>query len=265
MDKEYIKEKNEQIKKENKKLIPIFVVVLIFLYVAGYFTGRTIKRLEMRGFMESLKNSTYTILTYSLPVIYIILILLLAAVGIPQLVKLIKKTKAWDGEDEDYIANVEKSLDALVNYSTVVSILSFGLFSMNVILLEKNGSLYNIKNLYVIINIACLVCELIFTMLIQVKALKYIKLINPEKRGNLFSFDFNKEWIESCDEAQKFAMYKASFKAHRTVNNTCLILWIFTLICGLGFKTGIMPIACVSIIWLVDIIVYIREESRLEK
>ena len=265
MDKEYIQERNNQNKKENKKYIPIFIVLMAICMVAGFFTGRAIKRFEIRASMEDIKNAIYTILIHTLPVVYVILILVLITVCTPILARLIKKAKAWDGENEDYIGNIEKGFSSLVNCSTIATTLSFGLFAINGLLLERDIVSLGTKKIIAIVIMVCLLVDLIFTLFIQAKALKYIKLINPEKKGNLFSFDFYKKWTDSCDEAQKYIMYKASFKAHKAINITCMILWLVTYIVGLSFHTGIMPVICVSIIWLVDIIVYVMEENKLEK
>lgn len=263
MNTEYIKEKDKKTGKETRKLLPIFIILMVCCIAIGFFAGKAIRRFEMSGTLESVKKAIEMALKYSFPVIYIVLILLLVVVGIPILVKSIGKVKKWEGEDEDYIVNVEKSFGWLVNYSTISSILSLGLFTINTLLWESQGS--DIKKTILIINIVCLAFDIIFTIFIQAKALKYLKLINPEKKGNIFSFKFNKEWIDSCDEAQKYNMYRAAFKAHKTVNIVCVVMFLFVLIVGLGFKTGIMPAFCVLIIWLADIIVYIREGARLER
>ena len=112
--------------------------------------------------------------------------------------------------------------------------------------------------------IGFVVC-ILSTILIQNKVVNLEKEINPFLNGSVYDFKFSKKWIDSCDEAIKLNIYKSSFKAHKSVTNTCLILWI---ICVIGydfFDFGIMPPVMVTIIWLVQTVSYCRESIICSK
>ena len=42
----------------------------------------------------------------------------------------------------------------------------------------------------------------------QARYVKLLQKIHPEKKGDIASKDFHKQWLESCDEAEKEAVYK---------------------------------------------------------
>ena len=102
-------------------------------------------------------------------------------------------------------------------------------------------------------------------MTVQNKILKLEKELNPEKKGNIFDFSFYKEWLGSCDEAEKTVAYKSGFRAYTTAQYVCLGLWLFCTIGQFAFDTGILSVVCVTIIWLTLVCTYLFEHLRLEK
>lgn len=82
------------------------------------------------------------------------------------------------------------------------------------------------------------------------------KKLSPNKKGDPLKFSFDREWIESCDEAEKYVAYAAAFR-------TFLILkWAFALTLGallllqLTFDTGFLPVAVVGFLWLIHTVSY---------
>ena len=76
---------------------------------------------------------------------------------------------------------------------------------------------------------------------------------------------FNKKWEESCDELEKFVIYKAAYKAFTVGSTVCAIMWIVVTLCSMIFDYGPVPVAVVSVIWMTLSISYSREAYRLEK
>ena len=42
----------------------------------------------------------------------------------------------------------------------------------------------------------------------QARYVKLLQKVHPEKKGDIASKDFHKQWLESCDEAEKDAVYQ---------------------------------------------------------
>ena len=82
---------------------------------------------------------------------------------------------------------------------------------------------------------------------------------------NIFDKDFNKEWLASCDEAQKLMIYEAAYKAFQATQMTCMVMWILALMGMMMFGIGIMPSVCVFIIWLTLTISYCVACRNIEK
>ena len=98
--------------------------------------------------------------------------------------------------------------------------------------------------------------NIILLAVFQKLSVDLVKKINPEKRGNIFDTEFNKNWLASCDEAEKKMIYEASYMAYRAASTACLVLWLLTLMAMLLFDTGILASACVFVIWLTLILAY---------
>ena len=104
-----------------------------------------------------------------------------------------------------------------------------------------------------------------FILLAQRKIIDFLKEMNPEKKGSIYDVKFSKKWEESCDEAEKLAIYKCGYKAYNSVNTACIVLWLFCFIGSSIWNFGIMPVAMVSIIWFVLITSYTLESYKISK
>ena len=97
---------------------------------------------------------------------------------------------------------------------------------------------------------------------------RYIKLLqntHPEKQGDASSFNFQKQWLASCDEAEKEVIYQSAYEAFSFNNKVIPILLLLTMLGHLFFQTGIMAIVVVGIINLTQSLVYYRSCVRLKK
>jgi hypothetical protein len=91
------------------------------------------------------------------------------------------------------------------------------------------------------------------------------KKLNPEKQGNILDLEFQKVWMDSCDEAQKMIAYKAGYKAFQSTNAACLILILAAFICSVDFQTNLVALIFVCVIWFVNNLSYMIRAAKLEK
>ena len=103
------------------------------------------------------------------------------------------------------------------------------------------------------------------TIITQQRVVNFEKIINPEKQGSVFELNFQKKWVNTCDEAERLNIYQSSFKAYKTVTMTCIILWLFCVLGMTMWDLGIMPVAIVTVIWLVQTTSYCMESIRISK
>ena len=93
----------------------------------------------------------------------------------------------------------------------------------------------------------------------QTRFVKTVKLAHPEKKGDPSSPKFHRQWLESCDEAEREIVYRSSYKAYIQMQNRWIpMLLLITMFGHLLFNTGIMAIVAVSFICLLLTSSYLR-------
>lgn len=92
----------------------------------------------------------------------------------------------------------------------------------------------------------------------QVRFVKVTQVSHPEKKGDPSSRRFQKQWLESCDEAERELIFKSAYKAYSQMNTWIPILLVIAMLGHLFFETGIMAIVMVAVIWLVLSLTYLR-------
>ena len=161
------------------------------------------------------------------------------------------RAKGWDGEDEAYIDAVEQQLNAPITIANVGMVLNFLYFT----LLCAADPLID-SPLPFPIGLAAFVFGLISCLVISALTVNEEKRLNPEKQGNVLDTKFQKQWISSCDEGERMAIYKAGFAAYKAAATTCMILWLLTMLGQLAGLMDAWPGICVAALWLVLVVSY---------
>ena len=250
----------EEIKKEDKKAFKGFAIMMVISAMIGAVIGGGFKYLQENlgdNLSEFLVNRLMMITPYASLVLSILVII----VSVVIYKNSRKNLKLWNQSDEqeEMIDNIEEKLSYVLLFTSVNLILGFFFFGAGMALLSEDS--YTKVILFLVGFIVCVVS----TILIQNKVVNLEKEINPFLNGSVYDFKFSQKWLDSCDEAIKLNVYKSSFKAYKSITNTCLILWI---VCVLGynfFDFGIMPLVMVTIIWLVQTIAYCIESIKCSK
>ena len=250
----------EEIKKEDKKAFKSFIIVMIISAMGGAIIGGASIYLQ-KHIGDELSDFLLNILMTITPYASLVLSILVIIVSVVIYSNSRKKLKLWNQSDEqeEMIDNIEEKLSYVLLFTSVNLILGFFFFGAGMALLSEDS--YTKVILFLVGFIVCVVS----TILIQNKVVNLEKEINPFLNGSVYDFKFSQKWLDSCDEAIKLNVYKSSFKAYKSITNTCLILWI---VCVLGynfFDFGIMPLVMVTIIWLVQTIAYCIESIKCSK
>ena len=250
----------EEIKKEDKKAFKGFAIMMVISAIVGAIIGSgSIYLQEHMG--NNLSDFLLNALMMITPYASLVLSILVIVVSVVIYSNSRKKLKLWNQSDEqeEIIDNIEEKLSYVLLFASVNLIIGFFFFGAGMGLLSDDS--YGKAILFFFGFIVCVVS----TVLIQNKVVNLEKEINPFLNGSVYDFKFSQKWLDSCDEAIKLNVYKSSFKAHKSVTNTCLILWI---VCVLGysfFDFGIMPLVMVTIIWLVQTVSYCIESIKCSK
>lgn len=108
--------------------------------------------------------------------------------------------------------------------------------------------------------IVCLVFLACFTYdgYWQIRFVKLTQKAHPEKIGDPTSTKFQKQWLASCDEAEKEVIYQSAYKSYCQVSKWIPALLVIVMLGHLFFNTGIMAIVVVALIWLISTLSYLR-------
>ena len=258
--------KNKKI--HDKKIYVIFVTVLVVLYGVGYLIGRVTAHLEDSSNFEEFLATAKNTLAEMVPPFFIILavIALLAEIILYVSRKKMYK-KLQDHPDDELWDLLEDKLNVPMILANVMQIVNVFFFGCVLCITEfaSYGKDGGFETAIVVIDVIFFVLLLVSGMCISKGIVDIEKRLSPEKQGNVFDFRFNEVWLASCDEGQKLITYRAAYRAFKSTNITCIIMCILSFIGMFLLKTGIYPMLCVCVIWLVNNLSYMLRAAKLEK
>jgi len=100
---------------------------------------------------------------------------------------------------------------------------------------------------------------------LEIVTIKFVQKMDERLKGDPTSLRFAKDFLESCDEAQKLRIYKSGYKAFQFTKNASLVLLIIAIMFNLTLKTGAIPIVLTGIFLLMHIISYGYFEYKNQK
>ena len=260
-------EKNSKKNKSLKGTILKFVLIMLVSFIFGVLFGIFSKMVEDTGFdFTVIFNNFDNYIVYALPWIFAIVLIITGGISMVYYFKAKKLFSKWDGEDEDSINKVENMIGKSVLVSNIGLILEYFLIGAGIHFTGSEALTISDKiiGINTFVSIAIFLISFVFFIVIQRSAVELEKKINPEKRGEILDTNFQKEWENSFDEAEKALSGKAAYKSFKATNVTCVILWLFSIVGEMIFKIGIVPILFVTIIWLVSTLAYQLEALKLE-
>lgn len=250
-----------EIKKEDKKLKKKYFLIMIVALVGGFLGGFCSAWFTdiFSGGIEELIAVVRTFFVEYASCLSLTLGLVTAVV-VAVIYKRNRKCYAkWDGEDEIILDKMEHELSVallILNISTILFMILLAISSIKALT-------FTFANLG--IYIASIAVNLIVELVANNCLVNFVKEINPEKRGSTYDVKFQEKWFDSCDEAEKLSIYKASFGAYKAVITACTILWFVCLFGMTLFDCGLMPVVMVGALWMVATVSYCVEAIRLSK
>ena len=229
----------DTIKKENKKALPkLLITVLISMVlggIIGFFSGAANESGLSDAVLSIVNKGLYTICPWGIPAVGFIL--LLPAYVIYRKAK--KLYSGWDGEDEILPDQVDNLLNWCILLTTIFMLINF--FFMSVCMVCRSESI-----LLVTVE---LIAATALIVVLQQRIMDLTRKMNPEKRGSIYDRNFQKKWIESCDEAERRQIGEAAYKAYLTTNAACIFLWVVLFFVHIIFNTGLLSTFVVLLLW----------------
>lgn len=247
---------NEKIKKDNKKAIPKFLLILLVCAVIGGFCGYYSVALGESNMRDAISNYLYEFLRIITPYISIISFVVFVLPAYIIYRKALKLADSWDGESEETPESIDKKLNCTVLLISIAMIVGF--FGLSCILMVNCGIGGSLLAFF-----SFIVVELLISV-IQQKTVDLTRRMNPEKQGSVYDTKFEKKWYESCDEAEKRQIGEAAYYSFRITSKSCIILWCVALFAHIVFDTGIFPVILVLVLAGISQISFIMKAMKLD-
>lgn len=252
--------KNNTNQKTNKQIIIRFIMIIIASLIIGFISGFSTMAISGGNITFTVNYKLIELITASVLVIGNIIAIIIATVTYN---KTVKGINDWDGNDEDVIEVLEYALNTPLIISSTMIYINMILFSIGAYMMVKIPD----EKRYVMLTLAeaiLFIVSLIIYIVIQYKIIATVKKINPEKKGNILDTKFQKDWYESCDEAEKEKICRASYSGYKTGIKAAYTLWLVSFL-GMFFGTGVFACIVSIIIIIAMTISYYKACIELER
>lgn len=238
-----MKKGNDEIKGANRKALPRFLLILAVAILLGGVLGFAGGMLE-DGLKLAMESLNQVLVRYVAPAAIWVWLVVALLVVLPMYRKSRRQAESWDGEDEGVSEAIEVRLSKAMWLASTLMILS--LLSLTV---TYAGGFHHIG--VVGVSIGGFIIHMAVLILLQQRMVDLTRRMNPEKRGSVYEFNFQKTWLNSCDEAERALIGQCAYKAYYAVQLTCAALWMVFTLSAMFFSTGYLPVLAVCIIWAV--------------
>ena len=247
---------NNTVKKDNRKALPKFFLILLGAAVFGGVAGFAAGWLGHDSLSEVLTAAVTGWLTATAPWAMAVT----SVVSLAAIVWLYRSAKklcdSWDGEDELPMEQAEEKLSWGLMAASVQLVLDMFFFAAAVVA----------DNMAARAGVAVFILSVALLTVSQQKLVDQVRRMNPEKQGSVYDVHFNKKWLASCDEAEQKQIGQAAYKAYHTVNVACPLLWLVLVLLSYAFDFGLlMPAFTVCLLWLLLNVTYSLEAIRLSR
>lgn len=172
-----------------------------------------------------------------------------------------KMCEMWSEEDGELGDEIENNMNialAVTSVGTILFLVCFGL----VVLGTGDGMKSAGRTL---LGSVLLIVATLIVVFFQTRVVKVLKKIKPEKRGNALDRHFQRDWMESCDEAERLIIYKAAYRTYTILQKLFMIAIVVMVIISVITKISSLPFLLIGILACVHTIVYSVERLRFSK
>lgn len=246
-----------------KKIGLILLIAIVAGGILGALAGAAIG-LWGEDLTDAGRNFLQTVQNLMLPLMICITVLTVAygELHSRQMKKLGEKIALAEEEECDQLEYRFEKLGARGNMMNILSqvvsvlVLSAG-YSIKYIESSRNSG-------YLFVCIIFILCY-VYNAFWQVRMVKQIQHVYPDKKGDPASMKFQVQWLESCDEAEREIIYRSAYRSYIMINRMVPILLLVTMLGQLIFNTGILAVVVVAVIWLSANASYLRSSVCLRR
>jgi len=233
----------------NKKTIFRMIILMVIGGIIGLIFSFGLLKLRQPDYIRSFTPIGEFFVNNSLA-IYIGLILFLFLPAVYQYVKAKRNydqiTNISDDRADAYERAGEESFNLSMLINGVFLILNIMLFGMT---FQKTRDDFLIVTFMFMLSVIC-------ASVLEIVAIRYIQKTDNRLKGDPTSLRFNKDFLESCDEAEKLRIYKCGYNAFQISKNVSLGFIMITIISNIILNTGKFPIFVSCMIMLIQVTSY---------
>ena len=246
-----------KVKSENRKALPLFIVIMVLALLIGFGVGIAAAKAEGGNWAAVFKAGLSAGLSAITPYVLIAVAIFLIIYTIAVCKSAKKQISSLVEDDEDGLARADRALSIALSVVNVLLIVSYFFMAALLFYIDRYSALL------FFLALGCFAVSLVMFIVSQQKFVDLAKQLYPEKRGSVYDMRFAKKWYESCDEAERLLIGQASKAAYSASQTACLAMWLLLVLSHLFFQTGLIPVAAVSVIWLVTTVTYFVKSIQL--
>jgi lysylphosphatidylglycerol synthetase-like protein (DUF2156 family) len=124
------------------------------------------------------------------------------------------------------------------------------------------GMLYNKTTADSSMILVLFMVGILFTSTLQVATVKYVQKFDKRLKGDPTKSSFDKEFVESMDEAEQLKTYKAGYKSFQMTKIVTQIIVVITIFMNIIFGTGGFAIFISCLFMLVETVSFAYHEKN---
>lgn len=253
--------KNNEIREANRKALPKLLALLAILLTVGFALGFLAAKYGLNELSGVLKKAGSFFGMNVAPWLMVLLAAAVPIICVPVYRSAKKLLGVWDGEDEAVYDTVDRKLSAVMWIAGAAMIVAYFLMAAAysgaaALLADGNAPVWYFT------AVAAFIAGAVEMLILGQKCVDAAKEMAPEKKASFYDMQFQKKWIEDCDEAEKIRIGRCAYKAYSATNRVCAVSAGVLAVCALIFDIGFLPSLAICTVWIVNQSVYCKEAMR---
>lgn len=248
-----------KVKLKKPSSVLFFILVILVSGAAGAIISITLSRFE--GTLQAMLGQLAVFLAANIITIQIMLSSLLSAAVLFLHYSAKKSIHSITDEDSTALEGAELKVSVAMGF-TVASNISVFLF-MFLLTYFASIDINSVANIG--FGMVLAVIFLFINVFFDVASVKLIKRINPQKKGDPLKFSFEKEYMESCDEAEKYNAYIACYKSFTVLKIAFIVIMAVLMLLQTIVNVGPAAPIAVAFLWALHSITYTVASIRSPK
>ena len=219
----------------NKKTVFKMIFIMIIGGIFGFFISKGVLKLNDTESIKAASNIGDFFVKNNIAIFLLLLILLY----LPSVYLFIKGKSIFleldnmlDEECDIQTKVGQRKLDIALSLNGVFMIFNFMLFGMTFAKLMNNE----------FVIIAIFMVNMFASSMLEISTIKFIQKVDNRLKGDPTSLRFSKDFLESCDEAEKLKIYKSGYHGFQFTKNVSLVFVILTMLGNMLLDTGGFPV-----------------------